>query len=710
MYVADTPGIRPHLFTSRNRLIYKVFGALSIVKGSHQVGEYLYDDDRGRLLQGDHVKRLEPQVNALLKLFIESPGETITRERIGKHIWPDRVVGDDALRAMVRKLRDAFGDDARNSNYIRTEPLKGYSLIAPVTPYYPDDGQGHTGTTRQRNRLLIPIAGVSAGAALIAALWSSSVHEQRPAEIELLTRMTGSEVSPDYNPASNRLIFSHRSNKDDFLQLYVKNLNTAQVQRLTWESADYASALWSPDGQEIVYSRSVNSELTHYLAKFDPQQGIVAEQLLLADQTTRRYLVSWSQGERAVYLKDGPRPGVPAGISKINLDTRQVTTVTAPNVQGAGDIFARESSDGSMLAVLRVVESGKQELLVFDKTTGSLLHTRVLLAPADRLVWSETRDQITLSNFQGAIQFFDLNSNTLSLGDPLADGINDVFHQCHAHCLYMRKHNGNFLDLLEQPNPFMERSLMAAHNLDLPGAEDFPLFSPDQRGLYFLEKRGSGLLLKYTGHHGKPVEIFEFPAGTRVTALTLNTTGSHIAGVAGDRVFVMNLRDPSVEFITSGAELVGFPFWLADGSGLQFSKMEKGTVKLYQHDLLSGTSAFKMQGYLADIPLPDNRFLRIDGSNKVWFIRPERDPFLMAELPSASPNRWQIRDDWMYFTAHEGNMAVMRRINLTTGIDQQVPLAKNRFRLNFDLSKNSERVLFVRSLLAESNLVKVSLQ
>ncbi|WP_158078537.1 winged helix-turn-helix domain-containing protein [Microbulbifer mangrovi] len=678
--------------------------------GSHQVGEYLYDSDRGRLLQGDGEKRLEPQVNALLKLFIESPGETITREQISKHIWSDRVVGDDALRAMIRKLRDAFGDDARSANYIRTEPLKGYTLIAPVTPYSPDDGQHNSATFRHRKKLLLAIVGVTACAALIAGLLPFAVQEQAPATIDLLTRMTGSEVSPDYSPAGNRLIFSHRSNKDDFLQLYVKNLNTSQVQRLTWEPADYASALWSPDGQEIVYSRSVNNKLEHFLAKFDSQQGIVEEQPLLIDQITRRYLLAWSQDERAVYLKDGPRPGTPAGITKVNLDNGETTAITAPNVHGVGDIFARESFDGSMLAVLRDVEPGKQELLVLDKTTGGLLHTRVLMAPADRLVWSQSGDEITLSNFLGGIQFFDLNSNTLSVGKLPADGINDVFHKCGARCLYMRKHNGNFLDLLEQPNPFLKRPLMAAQNLDLPGAEDFPIFSRDQRGLYFIEKTGSALVLMYRGHHGKPVEIFHFPVNARVGALTLNSSGSHMAGLSDDRVFVMSLQEPVIEFISSGAELVGFPFWLADGSGLQFSKKEKGSVKLYHYDLISKATSSLMPGYLANIALNDNRFLRIDGSNKVWLVKPGHDPSLLTELPSVSPNRWQIRNSWMYFTAHEGNMAVMQRINLDSGIKEQVPLAKNRFRLNFDLSEDGERALFVRSLLAESDLVKVSLQ
>lgn len=683
---------------------------MGIVAGRYQLGDYVYDSDRGLLTHGSAEKRLEPQVNGLLKLLLQCPGEVVSRERIIGHIWPDRVVSDDALRAMIRKLRDAFSDDARNPSYIRTEPLKGYVLIAPTSQYFSTKAECDTRITRRR-KTLFPAIGVLGVCAISAtALWMSSDPAQSRNEIQLLTRMTGSEVSPDYSPAMNRLVFSHRANKDDFLQLYAKDLGTQQVQRLTWDSADYANAHWSPDGQEIVYSRSVDGNLEHYLAKFDQDLGIVGEQPLVLDQSSRRYLLSWSLSERAVYLKDGPRAGVPAGIGKLNLDTGEFSSVTAPNVQGAGDVFARESPDGKMLAVLREVEPGKEELLVLDKSTESLLHTRILISPADRLVWTEASDGITMSNFAGALQVFDLASNTLSLHTPVADGINDVFHQCGHQCVYMRQHNGNFLDVQEQPNPFLDRPLMASHNLDLPGAEDFPLFSADQRGVYFLEKTASELALKYRGQHGNPVAVYSFAADARVTALTLNGAGTHIAGILDDRVFVMRLREPSMEFISGGADLIGSPFWAADSSSLQFSRKEKGEVNLYRYELTTGRSSSIGQGLLADITLRSGVTLRIDADQKVWRHEENQPPIALTELPSAAPNRWQIRGDWLYFTNHEGNMAVMHRVNLHNGNSERVSLAKNRFRLNFDLSADSERVLFVKSLLAESNLVKVSLQ
>ena len=61
------------------------------------------------------------------------------------------------------------------------------------------------------------------------------------------------------------------------------------------------------------------------------------------------------------------------------------------------------------------------------------------------------------------------------------------------------------------------------------------------------------------------------------------------------------------------------------------------------------------------------------------------------------------------FTHRSGAYAHMTRIDIDTGEKESRTLAKNRFRLNFDIHPSGDRILVVKSLLAENNLVKVSL-
>ncbi|WOX03892.1 winged helix-turn-helix domain-containing protein [Microbulbifer pacificus] len=651
-------------------------------------------------------RRVEPQVNALLKLLVEHAGTTLSRDTINAHIWSDRVVGDDALRATIRKLRDALGDSAKAPRYIRTDPLKGYTLIASVST---KRAATQESTLLQRYRWPFAFAGLAVLAGVVTlAAFTFAAHTDSPPKIELLTRMSGSEVSPDYSPAGNRLVFSHRANKDDYLQLYVKDLQTRQVQRLTWEPVDYASALWSPDGKQIVYSRSSGEELQHFLAAFDPDQGIVHEQPLLVDADNKRYLLAWSRDGKCIYFKDNADPALPFGISKLDLDSGKLITVTAPSVRGRGDFFARESASGKMLALLREVERGKQELLIMDIGTGSLLHTRILLQPADRFAWADDDASLVLSNFSGEMQEFDLQSNQLTIRTALDGGINDIFFHCGDQCLFMRQHNGNFLDLQEQPNPFEHRPLMASRILDLPGAEDFPVFHRDEAGIYFVARDNTGTSVRYMDKLGEARVLFNLPAGAELGSLQLDAKGEHLAGLLEGRVFLFNLARGEFVYLTSGADLAGFPHWSRDGSGLMFSKTERGNPTIYRYSLASDTLEPVVQDYIAIVEIDPENCIQVDARNNAWLVTRNKHPELLATITSTSPNRWQVRGDWLYFTVHEGNLAVMQRVNFKTGSRERRELARNRFRLNFDLNAHGDRALFVKSLLAESNLVKVT--
>jgi DNA-binding winged helix-turn-helix (wHTH) protein/TolB-like protein/Flp pilus assembly protein TadD len=97
-----------------------------------QVGGWSVDAGLNELSGTDEVIRLEPKVMEVLLFLAAHPGEVVSREALLEAIWPDVVVGDDALTQAVIKLRKAFGDNPRDPSYIQTIPKRGYRLLAPV--------------------------------------------------------------------------------------------------------------------------------------------------------------------------------------------------------------------------------------------------------------------------------------------------------------------------------------------------------------------------------------------------------------------------------------------------------------------------------------------------------------------------------------------------------------------------------------------------
>ncbi|WP_159436023.1 winged helix-turn-helix domain-containing protein [Microbulbifer donghaiensis] len=670
----------------------------------YQVGDYLFDYRSGTLSSGTTTARLEPQVAEFLHLLVRLAGETVSRERIAREIWPNRIVSDDALRAMVKKLRDALGDSARDPRYIKTLPLKGYELIAPTRPLQP------TRDVRPRPRVLaggaLAVLLLGLGTYLAIALPANNATS---ASIEQLTSMPGSEVSPDYSAATNRLLFSHRANKDDYLQLYVKSPATQRVQRLTWDQANYANALWSPDGSELVYTRSTEQGMRHYRAQFNPEQGIQNPQALPEASTHNRFLLGWSNDGHSVYLKDTYQPGRPQGIWRLHFDNAALEQITAPSVQGIGDYFARESADGSMLALLRSVEEGKRELLIVDTATGSLLHTRVLPQRVDRLTWHNDGSSLTLSAFDGELLRYRLDDDRFETLNSPSRFINDAFYQCGDHCYFMRRHNGNFLDLQEEPAPFGGHSLMSSDHLDLPGAEDFPLYGPGGNTLYFVSRRDGALLLQRQSRQTGTATLATLPAEAQVKALSIDAEGKYLAGIIDKRVFVFELAAGKLRYLTRDIDLAGPPTWLPDEAALLYAKSEQGLPILYRHDVVSGQNRAVNTGYMAARQLDARQLLAVDADQYVWLVENDEVKRKIAQLPSAIPNRWLVKDNWLYYTEHVDNNAYIQRINLETGEANRTQLAKNRFRLNFDLHPESARMLTVKSLLAESDLVRLSL-
>lgn len=86
------------------------------------------------LFRHGHRVKLQGQPFQLLLLLLENAGETVDREQIRQHLWPENTFVDfgQCLGTAVTKVRQALGDDANNPRFVETRPRHGYRFIAPV--------------------------------------------------------------------------------------------------------------------------------------------------------------------------------------------------------------------------------------------------------------------------------------------------------------------------------------------------------------------------------------------------------------------------------------------------------------------------------------------------------------------------------------------------------------------------------------------------
>jgi TolB-like protein len=98
----------------------------------YQFGAFELDLATVELRTKGQVRRLEPQVFALLALLIENRDRLVSKEEIIEKVWEGRAVSDAALSSRVKSARQALGDDGEAQRFIRTLHRQGFRFVADV--------------------------------------------------------------------------------------------------------------------------------------------------------------------------------------------------------------------------------------------------------------------------------------------------------------------------------------------------------------------------------------------------------------------------------------------------------------------------------------------------------------------------------------------------------------------------------------------------
>ncbi len=100
----------------------------------YRFGSFAIDLAAVRLLKNGEPVHLEPRALQVLLLFVEHPGELVTKEELIEKVWQGAFVSDSALTRAMARLRLALGDEAQHPRYIETAPTLGYRFVAQVEP------------------------------------------------------------------------------------------------------------------------------------------------------------------------------------------------------------------------------------------------------------------------------------------------------------------------------------------------------------------------------------------------------------------------------------------------------------------------------------------------------------------------------------------------------------------------------------------------
>ena len=101
-------------------------------------GEITLDTDSRQVFRGQREVRVSPKALDLLGLLVASRPRALAKKELLERLWPTTYVSETSLATLIREVRDALGDDARNPRYVRTVHRFGYAFCGATTTELPD--------------------------------------------------------------------------------------------------------------------------------------------------------------------------------------------------------------------------------------------------------------------------------------------------------------------------------------------------------------------------------------------------------------------------------------------------------------------------------------------------------------------------------------------------------------------------------------------
>ena len=198
-----------------------------------RLGDVVVIPSLNRLVRGSRMDDMEPRVMRVLATLAETPGEVVTRTFLFEVIWPETVVGDEALTRAVSELRKALADGAPDA--IETIRGTGYRLVLPVHPLPSAKARtkANVGTAPktadthaepQSRRPVAALALVMSAFALVIAMWAAwpRIASEAPLREEAEPFQLDS-TSQYYRPGMSELGVYHDSTTGHYFRFSTLN-------------------------------------------------------------------------------------------------------------------------------------------------------------------------------------------------------------------------------------------------------------------------------------------------------------------------------------------------------------------------------------------------------------------------------------------------------------------------------------------------------
>jgi len=407
------------------------------------IGRWIVHPGLNAISSDSETTHLEPKVMQVLLRLASRHSQVVSKNTLISEVWPDTFVSDDALTRCISLLRREMGDDPHTPRYIQTIPKVGYRLIAEVRPIeiaedepktsallletpvslappLADSAESHetpdfisppselpnasvpkSAIARHSIlwKLLAAIA-LLAGVSFASLLWGTHRQSSVAFRVIPLTSYAGQQDQAAFSPDGSRIAFVWTKTEDGSRNVFIKQIGSETLLRLTnGNEMDYSPA-WSPDGSQIAFRAISEHGSGIFLVSSlggQPQKVYT----LLGPVQKEQAGLSWSPDGKRLIFADGFSENSPSSIYELSLDTMQAHAITAPPRVWDGDLNPVFSPDGRKIAFLRGIEGLVRDIYVVSASGGEPKQITRDERIIDSLAWTPDNASIIFSSDRG---------------------------------------------------------------------------------------------------------------------------------------------------------------------------------------------------------------------------------------------------------------------------------------------------------------------
>ena len=668
----------------------------------------IFDSIRSELIVNEEVILLQELENTLLTLFVNRPGDIISKDELFAIGWEGRFGSDNSLNRVISTLRTKLGDNSKSPSYIKTVPKKGYRFIADVKQVEQKNPPSETSPTSPVHeetadtpstfRWYIPLSVVLVIAATLSIIFS---FDNTPApqikNLVPITSMPGSEMDPDISPDGRHIVFTNKADLHEKSKIYIKSIHSEQKTVITDSQYNSQSPKWSYDGRSILYHRTAKDFCQIRRIDLNLQLDVISDVLLTeCGKFSDSIGLSWGKDENEFYYTDIDRPLVPYHIFRFDIKNGTREKIAEPEVSsGRGYYRVQYDRDsGNLIALLNerwvntnVVLFNAEQKIIKKRYVKYLLMGATLLDGG--VVFKTEGNHIHYSSPESSKEHRLIQS-------PLKPVYSPTFR------------NGPRPLMAFVAGDFINRDLIAI-NLETGQEEvisqgDYVHKQPyatESGSIYYAsDKSGLYQIWKYQDNTSVPVSAYM--ESHIINSISVSADETYLAAGYDNTIDIFDISTNSISRQPRHQlKHVQYPRFSPDGKQIILTRIIEDGFQLSIYDLEKEeyTDVAINNGYIGFIhpETSDIYFTRMERSG-LWLFKDGEEILVNEDIKIRSQNNYHVAGNHLYFLSEKGQLT---QLNLST---RQVKKFDVNIQPMFTLDTRTNSVITTKSRQGDTNI------